>query len=265
MQRRETSTPAVWLVGDVEQRDFADAVALLGASANLASGPPEVIIVAQGRAGNFRLRELNRLRQSAPLAGVVSLLGSWCEGELRTGKPLPGATRLYWYEFPSWWRRQLALCSAGCCPDWVLNSHAVQRTDCRNLCGAIVAIAAADFETTAAIGNVVQAAKGRFFWCRDGQRSESIPTADAGLWIGGQLNDAEAGRLADFCSQLAQRRAPVVALLDFPRQDRVVTARNAGAAAVLGMPWNNLDLIDELLLAMNGAESTVSGEVHRAA
>ena len=43
----------------------------------------------------------------------------------------------------------------------------------------------------------------------------------AGIWVGGQLSEDESKRLARFCSHLAEANAPVVALLDFPRSDRV--------------------------------------------
>ena len=46
-----------------------------------------------------------------------------------------------------------------------------------------------------------------------------------------------------FVRDLARSNAPVVALLDFPRRDRCEVARRAGAAAVLGKPWLNADLI----------------------
>lgn len=112
------SGPSVWLVGDVEHPDFAEAAALVRATAIVGPGLPELIVLAQSRPGVIRLREIERLRRSAPLSGEVSLLGSWCEGETRTGKPAAGVRRLYWYEFPSWWRRQLVLHATGRCPDW---------------------------------------------------------------------------------------------------------------------------------------------------
>jgi hypothetical protein len=110
--------PNVWLVGEAEHADFAEAVALLRATANVGPGLPEVVVVAQGRPGVVRRQEWMRLRRNAPLAGFVSLVGSWCEGETRTGRPMAGVERLYWYEFPVWWRRQLALRAADRCPEW---------------------------------------------------------------------------------------------------------------------------------------------------
>ncbi len=68
----------------------------------------------------------------------------------------------------------------------------------------------------------------------------------AGIWDGVQLNDAEAMSLSTFCFQLARDRAPVVALLDFPRRERVDRAMQIGAAAVIAKPWLNAALIATL-------------------
>lgn len=264
MQGSELSKPAIWLIGDVEQREFADAVSLLQATAEVSSGEPELIVIAQCRPGIFRERELNRLRRSAPLAEVVSLLGSWCEGETRTGRPLSGAIRLYWYEFPSWWRRQLQLRDSGLRPNWT-GYFQQRQPEHDGLLGANVAIAAAHFDTAAAIGDAIHSAKGRFTWLRESEPIDVSNSFDAGVWIGGQLSDEEASRLAGFCAQMAPHDAPVVALSDFPRQDRCRVARTTGAAAVLGIPWQNNDLIDELRRAIHDVKSSSSTLVTRAA
>src|SRR5215212_7655830 len=113
--------PIVQLLGDVDQPDFRDAIGLIRDDSRLISNAgtqPELIVVAQSRPDVTGSEELKQLRGASPLAGIVALLGSWCEGETRTGRPWPGVQRLYWYEFPAWWRRQLQLRVANRCPDW---------------------------------------------------------------------------------------------------------------------------------------------------
>jgi hypothetical protein len=70
--------------------------------------------------------------------------------------------------------------------------------------------------------------------------------AFAGIWDGGQLNDAETADLEVFCTQMSRDGAPVVVLLDFPRRDRVDRAYAAGATAVVGKPYLNSDLLTSL-------------------
>ena len=90
MHSVNTTRPSVWLVGEIEHPDFAETVALVRDAASVGSLPPELIVMAQSRPGVFSAQWIERLRRSAPLAGVVALLGTWCEGETRSGRPAPG-------------------------------------------------------------------------------------------------------------------------------------------------------------------------------
>src|SRR5690349_7541486 len=104
-----SSNPAVQIIGDVDHADFREAIALLRAQSRVvasADALPELIVVAQSRPDSITSAQVEPFRRWAPLAGVVTLLGSWCEGETRTGRPLPGVERIYWYQFPAWWQRQ---------------------------------------------------------------------------------------------------------------------------------------------------------------
>jgi len=65
---------------------------------------PDWVIVAQQRPGEFQHDEVERLMLRFPLAAWIALLGSWCEGETRTGRPLPGVQRVFWHQ----WQPRLA-------------------------------------------------------------------------------------------------------------------------------------------------------------
>src|SRR5262245_3805722 len=115
--------PRVCLFGDSDHPDFATVIALIRSGADVtfdAKSRPssELVVLAQSRPGSLDIQRVDRLRRDAPLAGFVALLGSWCEGQGRAGRPSQEVTRLYWYQFAVWWQRQLALRAAGDCPDW---------------------------------------------------------------------------------------------------------------------------------------------------
>jgi hypothetical protein len=262
-QKQIATRPAVQLVGDVTHPDFRDAIMLLRDEAQLtarASGSPELIVVAQSRPGSFPSNQVAELQHSSPLVGMVALAGSWCEGETRTGKPWPGIQRLYWYEFPAWWRRQLALRAAGLCPDWARPGDARMRIAdplqrAPSSCGlqiaaeqsrGLIAICAGYRETADALADVLRRTGYATAWQPPGRRVVAIRGAVAGIWEGGQLNDREADDLSSFCRRLANDAAPVIALLDFPRRHSVDRALEIGARAVLGKPWLNVDLIAAL-------------------
>jgi hypothetical protein len=262
----EFDPPSVLLLGRGEHADFVDAVAALRVSARvttaatvdqavaqLAGGAigPELIVLAQSRPGVVRVAEVELLLQAAPLACIVALAGSWCEGELRTGRPLPGVRRLYWYEFTPWWQRQLRRHAAGLCPDWArpaaneLADMSIGGTCVLPMPRGLVVLATVCWDTADALADLVGRAGLATVWQPPGNHGPCVWGASAGIWEGGQLDRREQQDLATFRRWLGDR-ASVVALLDFPRRSAVERAREAGADVVLGKPWLNVDLLQSL-------------------
>jgi hypothetical protein len=227
----------------------------------VAETPPELVLLAQPRPGCDEQAEIEVLREVAPLTRVVVLAGSWCEGELRTGRPLLGVIRLYWYEFPAWWRACLACLARRESPPWteplddVRAGQASRQVPAMaraagkpDINGALVAIDATDFAVFQSLAASLVAEGWQCAW-HPRHRPSLIDTADslaAGLWDGSQLHAAEAESLGAFCARLKQYEAPVVALLDFPRVDHIEMASTNGAAAVLGKPYSVAHLNAEL-------------------
>ena len=123
---------SILLLGDTDRAEFQDAWPRLGswgavwafteiaaATAALAAGKivPDVIVVVQAFPGQFSHAMVDRLRRAAPLARLIGLLGSWCEGETRTGSPWPGAVRTYWHQWAIRCDRELRRLARGewCC------------------------------------------------------------------------------------------------------------------------------------------------------
>ncbi|MFW6124996.1 MAG: hypothetical protein ACOC46_02510, partial [Pirellulales bacterium] len=119
---------SILLVGDHHREEFRDAVDDLprhgtvrraadvkAAVAMIAGGEvsPDVLVLAQALADQFPAEAVERLRARAPLARVVGLLGSWCEGEMRSGHPWPAALRVYWHQWGERASPQLAALAGG--------------------------------------------------------------------------------------------------------------------------------------------------------
>jgi hypothetical protein len=252
--------PLVALIGAVDHPDFRDAIALLRATARCelainTNAAPEVVILGQTRPGQVGQPQIEGLQKRWPLAAIVTIVGSWCEGELRTGRPVQGDTRLYWYEFPAWWQRQIALWHAGRCPEWarptvdayrslsVQNAAHPPDAGIRNRPRRLIQLRTPNRDTADTLADLLHVAGYATVWNPLGRPPTIVRGAAAGIWDGAQLDDCEVCDLADFCRSLARDAAPVVALLDFPRRDRVEVATQIGAAAVLGKPWINTDLV----------------------
>jgi DNA-binding NarL/FixJ family response regulator len=268
MMSTNRKSPLVWLIGDAAHLDFRSSFELLNATATVIQFKdaqeawrepigldrhPDVIIIAASRPGMIRARDVQQLQCRLPLVGMVALLGSWCEGEARTGRPVPGVSRCYWYDFPNWWRRQLELFASGHCPDWALPATADDR-DCAKTwprqvsepAAGLIVLQTTCWETGDVLADVLRASGYATVWGPRGRQGASVRGAAAGIWEGRQLDEPELCQLAEFSKQLAKDAAPVIALADFPRRDRCVAAMQAGAAAVLAKPWLNTELLQAL-------------------
>ena len=62
---------------------------------------PDLIVLCQSRRGTVLPAANEQLISMFPLAARVVLLGSYCEGERRSGKPLEGWHRRFWYQWPA--------------------------------------------------------------------------------------------------------------------------------------------------------------------
>jgi hypothetical protein len=254
--------PRVLLVGNAADASFSESLELVRSTAHTVTSSddlPEVVVACQSRPWEIRRGEIESLQRRLPLAGFVSLLGNWCEGETRTGRPWPGVTRLYWYDFSQWWRRQLVRHEAGLCPDWarpvasdvslpsIRNPKEVHppRREIRT-CRGLVVINTEYGSTAEALSDVLSGAGFATVYQPRGKSHPFVRGASAGIWEGGQLDDVELVELTRFCQRGVQRGTPVVAMLDFPRYDAVMRASAAGVSVVLGKPWRNADLLSAL-------------------
>ena len=104
---RSVHKPTIWLAGDWQHADFAAAIRWLGERACLlrlslgeGTASPHAILVCQSRPGQTSQSAVEQWHSRAPLARLVALLGSWCEGESRSGRPWPGVMRVPWRTWP---------------------------------------------------------------------------------------------------------------------------------------------------------------------
>jgi DNA-binding NarL/FixJ family response regulator len=230
---------------------------------------PELILLAQSHPGSDDQAVVQRLHRVAPLTRLIVVAGSWCEGELRTGRPLTGVIRLYWYELAPWWRAALRRVARGERPPWaapLTDSRAGQsmpidatefsESELRSAPARILAIDATDYAAFEALSGGLTGLGWSCVWRpRHRPAAASVSTnrhetPTAGIWDGGQLSDAEQESLADFCHRLRPHNAPVVVLLDFPRGEHIAQVESAGAATLLAKPYQLSLLHNELVRCM---------------
>ncbi len=135
--------PRALLVGAADHREFAEAAAAILArtdcrrfakleDAAAALGPPalvppvDLIVIVQSFPGEHRQCDLDRVRRHYPLTPIVFVLGSWCEGEMRTGRPLLPAHRLFWYDWTMLGEPELTALERGKFSTWQLPPTAAE-------------------------------------------------------------------------------------------------------------------------------------------
>ena len=267
----------VLFVGDAEHREFREARACLDAMARVRQAAdvadaltvlregfvPEAIVVAQAFPDQFSIKKIDRLRRAAPLARLLGLLGSWCEGELRTGHPWPGVLRLYWHQFPAQCSREFARLQTGKGSTWGLPITAGNE---ERLLAAepaesglsaergLIIIWSRRFEMQDWLSSACRLRGHSTVWLAPGH-APKVAGAQAAIFDGCRCDEVEIAEIEKLAGLLGSvsgvtgvsgKPVPMVGLLDFPRIEDHARAMAAGAAAVLSKPLDIDDLFWQL-------------------
>jgi len=259
---------SILLVGSTDRSEFREARAVLDESARvvaaadvpsalvvLAEGRivPELIVVAQAYPGQFSHAVVDRMRRLAPLARVLGLLGSWCEGETRTGQPWPAAVRIYWHQWEAYVRREIARASEGAASTWSLPVTASEEERllfAREPSGrreGLIAISTPEFEMQDWLRAACTRRGYSSVWLLP-HAGAHVEGATAAIFDGDDCRGDEAESLEHLAAALGP--VPIIALMDFPRIDDRSRALAAGAKAVVSKPFLIEDLfwqIDRLV------------------
>ncbi len=247
---------AILFLGGIERPEFCDLRPALqslgrvhcisrveGAIKALETGEivPDVIVIAQAFPQQFSHRDIDRLRRLAPLGRILVLLGSWCEGETRSGRPLPAAVRVYWHQWIAQGEREFKRLIQGQCPSWGLpvtatdEERLLMSTEQSPTLGhGLVAIHARSVEMADWLSAACRRRGYSTVLVRPPQYAP-IGGVVAAIFDGSDLGGAELDQLRGLVACLGN--VPVVVLLDFPRIEDKRSAIAAGAAAVLAKPF----------------------------
>jgi len=261
--------PAEWplrtlLVGDTGREELRECVAQIrqrthatdaatedDALAAAANGrPPDLIVIATARPGEFSHAAVEALRRSAPLARIVGLLGSWCEGESRSGHPWPAVPRIYWHGWSAWFERELATLADGRCgtlslpltatdEERLLHVGASWHAEARGVIG----IYSREREAAAML-----AAACRSFGY-DVQRLDSLNDSATGPWAAAIWDTSTPDQ--NCCEELRTLTgrwpdAPWIAIASFPREEDIKRAQSCGAQTIVAKPF----VLDDLHAAL---------------
>jgi hypothetical protein len=262
------------LIGAADRPEFAEAVAVLRSLSALRVEPdveaavrqfdagcvPDVVVHVQARPGEIAHDAVERLRRREPLARQVALVGSWCDGEPRSGKPIPGLLRIEWHQ--SWrlarlltdialqeragaWRLPLTATS----DDRLLD-------DCRprvpRPLRGLVAVCLSRFDAASAVIDACRSRGYAAVWTPPPTLSHASGVA-AVVWEPAEPWDACMDELTAVRARFSQ--APIVALVNFPRWHDVQRLPSGGVAAIVAKPL----MLDDLFGPLEQAVAAASG------
>lgn len=260
----------VLLVGDFGHRDFAEAVGWLSEHCHVIrwstvpealswirdAQSPDVMVFAQSRPGQLPARGIELLHAASPLSRLVALLGSWCEGETRSGRPWPGFHRVFWHQWTP--RMSLELLEAddsGYCllhmPRTATANERYERlaeTASPQQQG-LIAIHTRTIRIYEALSDACGQAGLATVWFPPARPAHSSGAA-AAIWDGVSSDRQETGLLEEVVRQHAP--APVIALLDFVRREDIERMLALGASRVLAKPFLLNDLLWQIDQALDG-------------
>ena len=220
----------------------------------------DLVLVAQSRRNQISDEDIESLQALFINLPVVALLGSWCEGEPRSGAPWPGVTRVYWHQWEGRYDRFVEQLDHEGITDW----HAPRTSSVADQIAGLKKAA-----VNSASGSRMEYI-GVSAWTRDQYEMIADSVKHFGWrcgWVERALWDGATSRLvsaicvdADSWSGDLQNRlkwihdeipeAPMVLLLSYPRQDEMDAIRRAGVAEVVSKPFELADLESALKRAM---------------
>lgn len=216
----------------------------------------DLIVIAQARRDQFSHADVEGLQSCFPNTPIVALLGSWCEGELRSGAAWPGVIRVYWHQWDGRYEQFVHQLGSAGLTEWHAprTASVADRTAAKSApdsgtmeieCVGISAWTRTQFE-------MVADAVSHFGWENrwieratwDGATSSlvSVMVVDADGWS----SDLE-NRLKWLREELPN--TPIVLMLNYPRQNEQDEMSIHGVLEVVSKPFE----LDDLNMAIQRA------------
>jgi CheY-like chemotaxis protein len=229
--------------------------------------PPDAMILAQSRPGEFAPKDLDALRARCPLAPIVVLIGSWCEGDQRASGVPQGVVRIPWHAWHTRLPRELERFLVGRTGPWSIPTLCTDEE--RSLQAATQSAPSLDglfvirtfvYETWSSLADLLSSAGASVYWLLSA--GDQVRGAKAIIWDIAGDDDRELEELTTAKRRLA---APVIALMGFPRADDVERLRAREIASVVAKPFAADELLGVLeRLASGGKAHPKCGHPHRA-
>jgi len=265
-------TTRILLTGDYWHSDFKDLIAGGPASSTLvtldkflhyadpessASAPSaigeedtfDLVVIAQSRQGQFDQSLIDAVKAFAGATPVVMMLGSWCEGELRSDQPAEGVTRVFWHQ----WKGRFNTFTKHLADNGVTAWHGPEtKTEADRIAttGALdsesnsepfcIGISAWSVEAYDSMSVAIQSFGWKTRWVERTDLSSLEGAVNAICIDANSLDDSLERRILWLKDQVFD--VPMVLSLNFPRNNEVSKLRSTGVSHVISKPFELNDL-----------------------
>ena len=210
----------------------------------------DLVVIAQSRRGQYQPRLVEKLLTKFVNKPVVALCGSWCEGETRSGEPIPGLIRIYWHQWLGQLDNFLFQINERSMATWQLpkianisdqvihqSGSSVANLD-RTIC---VGVSTYTQEYYLTLQDALLVSGYQSHWI-EGIDSNDINNTDFSVICieGNSLTGTCRQRISEL--EMSFPHTPIVLVLNFPRSKEFALARQLGITEIVSKPFQLCDL-----------------------
>jgi hypothetical protein len=209
----------------------------------------DLVVLAQSRRDQFLESEVEELLANFPAVPVVGLLGSWCEGESRSGRPYPGVIRVYWHQWEGRYSQFVEQLGKSGITSWhaprtaTSSDHIVAQTIQKDfsLGSGYIGVSAWTRSEFEMLDDAITSFGWRSRWV---ERSIWDAASSATVSVMCVIADSWTAELEKRIQWLNSEipDVPFVLLLNYPRQSDAESIASAGISSVVSKPFELQDL-----------------------
>ena len=252
--------------GDYWHEDFRDQLSQIKFPTTmvplerLSSAPSQeydLVVLAQSRRNEISASTVDEIRQSMPQVPIVVLLGTWCEGENRSGEPLEGVNNVLWHQWEKRFEKFCVQMNEGVSTDWHLPLTATVADQVRDfspdpshvkqLSGPNVGVSASHRSSFESIRDLLNLYSCEVSWIesdKEKAKSEQFDAVCVDIERGIEQQKNSISVLKSLFHNI-----PTVVLLGFPRKQDVDGLAAFGITQIVSKPFTADELVMSLIQA----------------
>ena len=258
----------ILITGDYWHKDFQSLIAEIDIAATMmtmdsvlamAADPSttenlsefDLVAIVQSRQGQYDQTTIDAIVDRVGIIPVVMILGSWCEGELRSDKPIEGVKRVFWHQ----WQGRFAKfidelendgVSPWHAPSTTTDADHIQTVTVKSLRtkpegnSLAIGVSAWNAESYQVLAEAMRSFGWQPRWIERSNRMDIAASMDAICIDAGSQPDKITERLQWLRKKSAN--VPMVLMMNFPRHQDVCELEKMGVTRVVSKPFELADL-----------------------